>query len=110
MVGRSKVLRIVDLFGKDTEFAYIGSEIDQILLDQDYEFPVDRYILQEDSYQNMNLLLKSGAATLVSDSPGLLSSIYENSAGKSSNNDIIFRKNSINNVNSEIERILGEGC
>lgn len=37
MVGRSKVLRIVDLFGKDTEFAYIGSEIDQILLDQDYE-------------------------------------------------------------------------
>lgn len=72
-------------------------------------YPVDIYILQEDSYQNMNLLLKSGAATLVSDSPGLLSSIYENSAGKSSNNDIIFRKNSINNVNSEIERILGEG-
>lgn len=54
----------------------------------------------------MNLLLKSGAATLVSDSTGLLSSIYENSEGKSSNNDIIFRKNSIKNINSEIKNIL----
>lgn len=72
-------------------------------------YPVDLYILQEDSYQNMNLLLKSGAATLVSDSHELLSCIYENGAGKSSNNDIIFRKNSIKNINSEIERILGEG-
>lgn len=72
-------------------------------------YPVDIYILQEDSYQNMNLLIRSGAATLVCGSPALLSCIYENSAGKSSNNDNIFRKNSINNVNSEIERILGEG-
>lgn len=69
-------------------------------------YPVDIYILQEDTYQNMNFLLRSGTATLVSGSHELLSCIYENSAGKSSNNDIIFRKNSIKNVNSEIKRVL----
>lgn len=42
VVGTSKVLRIVDFFGKDTEFAGTGSEIDRILLDEDYEY-IDFY-------------------------------------------------------------------
>lgn len=71
-------------------------------------YPIHIYILQEDSYQNMNLLLKSSAATLVCDSHALLSGILTNNAKETLNNDSIYRKNSIENINLEIRKIIGE--
>lgn len=59
MVGMSKVLRIVDFFGKDTEFACIGSEINRILLDEDYEY-IDFYCygIDHNIMQQAGFLLK----------------------------------------------------
>ncbi len=106
----SQQIHVIDHNENDIHYYLANSDIvvgiNSTALFEATFYPVGIYILQEDSYQNMNLLLKSGAATLVSDSTGLLSSIYENSEGKSSNNDIIFRKNSIKNINSEIKNIL----
>ncbi len=108
----SRHVQVIDHNENDIHYYLANSDIvvgiNSTALFEATFYPVDIYILQEDSYQNMKLLFQSGAATLVSDSPALFSGIYENSAGKTSNNDIIFRKNSIENVNSEIKRILGE--
>lgn len=108
----SQQIHVIDHNENDIHYYLANSDIvvgiNSTALFEATFYPVDIYILQEDSYQNMNLLLKSDAATLVSDSHELLSSIYENRAKKPSNNDIIFRKNSIENVNLEIERILGK--
>lgn len=41
-INNAKVLRIVDFFGKDTELAGIGCELDRILLEEDYEY-IDFY-------------------------------------------------------------------
>ncbi len=108
----SQQIHVIDHNENDIHYYLANSDIvvgiNSTALFEATFYPVDIYILREDSYQNMNFLLKSGAAALVSDSHGLLSSIYENKSKKTSNNDIIFRKNSIENVNSEIEKIVGK--
>lgn len=59
IVDDAKVLRIVDFFGRDADLAYIGSELDRILTEEDYEY-VDFYCygIDDEIMQKAGFLLR----------------------------------------------------
>lgn len=72
VVGTSKVLRIVDFFGKDTELACIGSEIDRILLDENYEY-IDFYCYGIDH----NIMDQAGFLLKGPDDPNIIPTYFD---------------------------------
>lgn len=70
-------------------------------------YPVDIFILKEESCQNMDILLKAGGAELVEDEEDLLFKIINRGREHKIENSF-YERNAIENINREIETILKE--
>ena len=71
-------------------------------------YPVDIFILKEDGYQGLEFLLKKKRAILVSDSKELFSYIASGRSCCEQVENCFFKRDAIQNINSEIEQIIKE--
>ena len=71
-------------------------------------YPVPIYILAEDMYEKMNILLKSKRAQLVNDEIALLSCITKDSGTGYKIDTSFFAEHAVENINNEIEKIIIE--
>lgn len=70
-------------------------------------------VLEENSWQSMEILLKAGRASLVSNAQELFLSVTDDKCQDSQNNISFYAENAIENINNEIEKIITErekGC
>lgn len=70
-------------------------------------------VLEENSWQSMEILLKAGRASLVSNAQELFLSVTDDKCQESQNNTSFYAENAIENINNEIEKIITErekGC
>lgn len=71
-------------------------------------YPVPIFILAEDMYERMNILLRSGRAELVHDETALLSCVTKESGGNYKMDAAFFAEHAMENINNEIENIITE--
>ncbi len=109
----SEHIKVIDNNEKDIHFYLANSDvvvgITSTALFEAAVYPVDIYILGEDSWQNMGMLLRAGRATLIHDSNELFSCIMDGAENKSDMNSFFYEENAIENINTEIEEIIREG-
>lgn len=70
-------------------------------------------VLEEDGWQNMDILLKAGRASCVHDFSELLLTVMDDTVQNSMSNTCFYAENAMENINNEIEKIITErekGC
>lgn len=106
----SDKVQIIDSNKEDIHFYLANSDIvigiNSTALFEATFYPVDIYILQEDSYQNMDYLIRSGNACLIQDDKELLTIILQQKQKNFKQNENIYKRNSIVNINTEIQKIV----
>ena len=107
----SDKIQIIDHNENDIHHYLVSSDIivgiNSTALYEATFYPANIYILKEDSYENMELLIRSETAFLVEDGRQLLSFILQNKGNSCKSNENIYKRNSISNINSEIRNIIG---
>ena len=106
-------VKVIDNNDKDIHYYLANSDfvagITSTALFEAAVYPVQIYILAEESWQSMHILLNAGRASLIQDCRELYSSIMND---QNKNNKIdcnFYAENAIDNINTEIEKIIREG-
>lgn len=71
-------------------------------------YPVDIFVIKEESYQSMKILLEAKEAVLVSSGEELLAHIERESDHQRRRHSNLFERNAIVNINNEIQNIIDE--
>lgn len=103
---------VVDNNKRDIHYFLANSDIvvginSTALFEASY-YPVDIFILKEESYQNMEILLKAGGGCLLQDEEELLYHVLHLPKRNPSRDTCLYKRNAIDNINREIEKILNE--
>ncbi len=105
-------IKIIDNNEKDIHFYLAQSDfvigINSTALFEAAAYSCDIYILEEESCQSMNILLKAGRASLVHTEEELFSGIMSNADRKSGDKTSFYEEYAIENINVEIEKIIKE--
>lgn len=107
-------VKIIDNNDKDIHYfiaisdAVIG--INSTALFEAAFYPTEIFILEEDSYENMGILLNSGKAKLIHGMKELIDRItrLEDKTVCDFDYNAVYSKNSIQNIQKEVQRILNE--
>lgn len=103
---------IVDNNERDIHYYLANSDfvvgINSTALFEASYYPVDIFILREESYQNMEILIKAGGGSLIQDESELLHHVLNDNADNSKRDKCVYKRNAIENINREIEKILKE--
>ncbi len=106
-------IKVIDHNNKDIHYYLANSDfvagITSTALFEAAVYPVQIYILAEESWHSMHILLNAGRASLIRDSRELYSGIMN---GQNKENIVdcnFYAENAINNINTEIEKIIREG-
>lgn len=103
-------VRVIDNNEKDIHSYLANSDfvigITSTALFEAAAYPADIFILEEESWQSMHILLQAGRATLVHNDDELYSCIMSSSEDKSEIKSCFWAENAIENINMEIEKII----
>lgn len=108
----SKKVHIVDHNEKDIHFYLVKSDfvigiVSTALIEATF-YPADIFVLDEEGCQGMKALLKTERAVLVHDRKELLSNITSGHSCCRQKDNSIIKRNAIENINREIEKIMNE--
>lgn len=108
----SEKVHIVDHNEKDIHFYLANSDfvigiVSTALIEAAF-YPVDIFILDEEGRQGMKALLKTERAVLVHDGKELFSNITSGHSYCAQKDNSIIKRNAIENINTEIEKIMNE--
>lgn len=106
-------VRVIDNSEKDIHFYLANSDfvigITSTALFEAAAYPADIFILEEQSWQSMHILLQAGRAFLVHNVQKLYSCIMNSSERKRETEFCFYEENAMKNINMEIEKIIREG-
>ncbi len=106
----SNEIQIIDSNDKDIHYYLANSDfvigINSTALFEAAFYPVDVFILEEEGYQGMKIMLEAKRAILVHDSQELVSYITAERSVNNQKVDDFFQRNAIKNINKEIEGII----
>ncbi len=105
-------IKVIDNNEKDIHYYLANSDfvigITSTALFEAAAYHADIYILEEESWQSMNILLNAGRASLVHNDQELYSCIMSCS-DNNVNKTCFYEENAIENINAQIEQIIREG-
>lgn len=106
----SNEIQIIDSNDKDIHYYLANSDyvvgINSTALFEARFYPVDVFILEEEGYQGMKIMLEAKRAVLVHSSQELVSCITAEHSANNQKIDDFFQRNAIKNINKEIEGII----
>lgn len=105
-------INVIDNNSKDIHYYLANSDfvvgITSTALFEAAIYSVHIYILAEESWQRMHILLNEGRASLVHDGKELFLSIMHDRKIRINANDKFYAKDAASNINNEIEKIIME--